>query len=130
LRELAPLVLTAQGYKVLVAASGVEALHAYEQANRKIDLLLTDMVMPGGIMGEDLAERLQKINPELKVIFTSGYSPGMAGQALSLIEGRNFLPKPYPIGKLAHLVREILDRPENAAEADAGLTAARAASQA
>jgi nitrogen-specific signal transduction histidine kinase/ActR/RegA family two-component response regulator len=111
LREMVSLVLTAQGYKVLVASSGVEALKIYEQASRPIDLLLTDMVMPGGILGGELAERLKAQSPGLKVIYTSGYSPGMAGKDISLLEGRNFLPKPYTIGKLAQFVRECLDAP-------------------
>jgi PAS domain S-box-containing protein len=109
LRDMVTLVLTAQGYKVLAAASGAEAMKLYEQANRPIDVLLTDMVMPGGILGGDLAERLRRINPQLKVIYTSGYSPGMAGKDISLLAGRDFLPKPYSIGKLAQFVREVLD---------------------
>jgi DNA-binding NtrC family response regulator len=71
------------------------------------------MVMPGGIMGSDLAERLLTQSPRLKVIYTSGYSPGMAGKDASLLEGRNFLPKPYSIGKLAQFVRECLDASAN-----------------
>jgi len=114
LREIVSVVLTAQGYKVFVAASGVEALRVYEQANCPIDLLLTDMVMPGGVMGRDLAERLQQANPKLKVLFTSGYSPGMAGKDISLMEGRNFLPKPYSIAKLTQFVREVLDQKPSA----------------
>ena len=109
LREMVVEVLKIQGYTVLAAASGCHALEVWEQANRPIDLLLTDMVMPGGIMGSDLAERLSSQSPRLKVIYTSGYSPGMAGKDASLLEGRNFLPKPYSIGKLAQCVRECLD---------------------
>ena len=62
-------------------------------------------------MGSELAERLSSQCPRLKVIYTSGYSPGMAGKDASLLEGRNFLPKPYSIGKLAQFVRECLDAP-------------------
>jgi DNA-binding NtrC family response regulator len=76
-----------------------------------VDLLLTDLVMPGGIMGSELAARLATQCPRLKVIYTSGYSPGMAGKDTSLLQGRNFLPKPYSIGKLAQFVRECLDAP-------------------
>ena len=111
LREMVVQVLKIQGYTVLEAASGRHALEVWEQANRPVDLLLTDMVMPGGIMGSDLAERLSSQCPRLKVIYTSGYSPGMAGKDASLLEGRNFLPKPYSIGKLAQFVRECLDTP-------------------
>ena len=111
LREMVVQVLKIQGYTVLEAASGRHALEVWEQASRPVDLLVTDMVMPGGIMGSELAERLSSQSPSLKVIYTSGYSPGMAGKDASLLEGRNFLPKPYSIGKLAQFVRECLDAP-------------------
>ena len=109
LREMVVHILKIQGYHVLEAASGPRALEIWEQANRPVDLLLTDMVMPGGIMGSELAQRLTRLCPGLKVIYTSGYSPGMAGKEASLLQGQNFLPKPYSVGKLAQLVRECLD---------------------
>lgn len=111
LREMVVKILEIQGYSVLEASSGHHALEICDGAIRPIDLLLTDMVMPGSIMGGELAERLKARCPGLKVIYTSGYSPGMAGQDISLLEGRNFLPKPYSIGKLAQFVRECLDSP-------------------
>jgi CheY-like chemotaxis protein len=116
LREMVVLVLKVQGYHVLEATSGAHALEVWEQANRPVDLLLTDMVMPGGVMGSELAERLSAKSPKLKVIYTSGYSPGMAGRDASLLAGRNFLPKPYSIGKLAQFVRECLDAPPKPGE--------------
>ncbi len=64
------------------------------------------MVMPGGIMGGELAERLLSQCPRLRVIHTSSYSPGMAGKDAPLLERRNLLPKTYSIGKLAQFVRE------------------------
>ena len=111
LREMVAEVLRIQGYTVLEASSGQDALEVWKRATRPVDLLVTDMVMPGGIMGGELAERLMSQSPSLRVIYTSGYSPGMAGQDLSLLERRNFLPKPYSIGKLAQFVRECLDAP-------------------
>jgi two-component system cell cycle sensor histidine kinase/response regulator CckA len=111
LRQMVVEVLRIQGYTVLEAASGRDAIEVWEQANRPIDLLLTDMVMPGGIMGSELAERLSMRCPRLKVIYTSGYSPGMAGKDASLLKQPTFLPKPYSIGKLAQFVRECLDAP-------------------
>ena len=111
LREMVVQVLKIQGYTVLEAASGRRALEVWEQATRPIDLLVTDMVMPGGIMGGELAERLSSQSPRLKVIYTSGYSPGMADRDASPLAGRNFLPKPYSIGKLTQFVRECLDTP-------------------
>jgi PAS domain S-box-containing protein len=109
LRQMVVQVLSFQGYTVLEANSGRQALEVWQQANQRIDLLLTDMVMPGGVMGSELAETLSQKCPELKVIYTSGYSPGMAGRDASLLGSRNFLPKPYSIGKLAQFVRECLD---------------------
>jgi CheY-like chemotaxis protein len=111
LREMVVAVLRSQGYTVLEAASGRHAIEVWEQAKRPIDLLVTDMVMPGGILGGELAERLAEKSPTLKVIYTSGYSPGMAGKGVSLLEGRNFLAKPYTVGELAQFVRECLDAP-------------------
>ena len=109
LREMVAQVLRIQGYTVLEAASGPEALEVWKRAERPVDLLLTDMVMPGGIMGGELAAQLMGESPRLKVIYTSGYSPGMAGRDISLLECGNFLPKPYSVGKLAQFVRQCLD---------------------
>jgi two-component system cell cycle sensor histidine kinase/response regulator CckA len=111
LRQMVVHVLRIQGYTVLEAESGRHALEVWERANRPVDLLLTDMVMPGGIMGSELASRLTEKHPALKVIYTSGYSPGMAGKDTSLLAGRNFLPKPYSLGKLTQFIRECLDAP-------------------
>jgi len=60
-------------------------------------------------MGSELAETTPGEISTTQVIYTSGYSPGMAGRDISLLQGRNFLPKPYSIGKLAQFVRECLD---------------------
>jgi PAS domain S-box-containing protein len=102
-------VLKAHGYTVHVAQSGVEALALWPQIKPRPDLLLTDLVMPGGVMGRELAERLLEKDPQLKVIYSSGYSPGMAGKDMKLFEGRNFLPKPYDPRRLLQVVRECLD---------------------
>jgi CheY-like chemotaxis protein len=109
LRELVEEILSLYGYRVVTASSGVDALRVWEKKRDQIDLLLTDMVMPEGISGRELAERLQRQAPALKVVYTSGYSPGMAGKDLALLDGFNFLPKPYPPTRLAEVVRECLD---------------------
>ena len=115
LREVVQEVLSLHGYRVLTAASGPAALEAWHRAERRVDLLLTDMVMPGGMMGTDVAAELRQNNPELKVIFTTGYSPGVAGTQHGFEEGVNFLPKPYSPNKLAEIVRKCLDnQPLNA----------------
>ena len=94
---------------MLKAADGVEALEVWEQNRDEIDLLLTDMVMPGGITGKDLAGRLSQENPELKVIYASGYNADVAGKDFPLEEGVNFLTKPFEARKLAQTVRQKLD---------------------
>jgi two-component system cell cycle sensor histidine kinase/response regulator CckA len=108
-RELARIVLERLGYRVLEAGSGVDALSVWEAHRSEIALLLTDMVMPDQMTGLELAEKLQAEQPELKVIFTSGYSTDLVGRDLKLLEGKNFLQKPYPPRKLAQAVRECLD---------------------
>jgi two-component system, NtrC family, sensor kinase len=110
LREMVEEVLRLQGYRVLTAASGPAALEVWHRKEQPIDLLLTDMVMPGGMMGTDVAAELRRANPGLRVIYTTGYSPGVAGTRYSLEEGVNFLPKPYSPNKLAEIIRKCLDK--------------------
>ncbi|HTH47482.1 MAG TPA: ATP-binding protein, partial [Candidatus Limnocylindria bacterium] len=105
LRALAKLVLQRCGYTVLEAASGVAALKVWAAHREQIRLLLTDMVMPDGMTGRELAARLQTEDPALRVILTSGYSPDAAETAAI-----GFLAKPYSPIKLARVVRESLDR--------------------
>jgi CheY-like chemotaxis protein len=109
LRELVVHILQLCGYHTFEAESGIAALTVWDKHKNEIDLLLTDMVMPGGMSGRQLADRLQGQDPTLKVIYTSGYSPGMAGKDIALLEGFNFLAKPYTPGRLALVVRECLD---------------------
>lgn len=97
------------GYRVQEAASGVEALRLWEGVKDEIDLLFTDIVMPGGINGLELANQLRASSPALKVIFTSGYSPDIAGRELAFEEGQNFLQKPAPRDKVLSTVRQVLD---------------------
>ena len=101
--------LSQLGYRVLESVSGVEALKVWEQHRNKIVLLVTDMVMPGGMTGKDLAERFLKENSKLKVIYTSGYSVEVASRDFPLEEGVNFLAKPFGAQKLAQIVRQNLD---------------------
>jgi two-component system cell cycle sensor histidine kinase/response regulator CckA len=81
----------------------------WEEHAEEIDLLLTDMVMPEGMTGRDLAERLQAERPDIKVLYSSGYSPDVVGGYFKLPENSFFLPKPYHPPKLAQAVRECLD---------------------
>ncbi|MEO6036176.1 MAG: response regulator [Verrucomicrobiota bacterium] len=110
LRLLVVEILQIYGYRVFQAPSGLVALDVWKEHKGEIDLLLTDMVMPDGVSGRELADRLLKENPELKIIYTSGYSPGMAGTDTARLSGFNFLPKPYPPSRLAELVRYCLNK--------------------
>ncbi len=98
-------------YRVLTAASGAKALETWAKREGEIDLLLTDMVMPDGLTGRKLAERLTGEDPRLRVIFTSGYTAGMPGSDLDNVAEGNFLPKPYRPATLLQVVRDCLDRP-------------------
>ena len=109
-REMVRDVLVRQGYRVHEAASGREALDLWSRFHAEIDLVLTDIVMPDGIMGTDLIEQLVVARPALPVIFTSGYSQESDGHRLSLVEGDNFLQKPYRPAALIRLIRDRLER--------------------
>ena len=98
------------GYSVLQAPSGVAALDVWRAHKEKIQLLLTDMVMPHGLNGRELARRLLAEKPELQVIYCSGYVANHAGSELALTEGVNFLQKPFNLQTLTQTVRENLDR--------------------
>jgi signal transduction histidine kinase len=109
LRGVAAKVLRNYGYQVITATSGAEALQAWPAHAAKVDLLLTDMVMPDGVSGRELAQQLRAAKPGLKVLFSSGYSTELVGRDALLQDGKNFLPKPYNPDKLARTVRKCLD---------------------
>ncbi len=111
LRDLVTEVLESGGYRVLSAGSGVEALDKWAKRHGTVDLLLTDMVMPDGLTGSKLADRLRGEDPGLRVIYTSGFSAGIPGGALDNVDERNFLPKPYRPATLLQFVRQCLDQP-------------------
>jgi two-component system cell cycle sensor histidine kinase/response regulator CckA len=114
--DLVSQVLQTDGYRVLSASSGVEALEQWSKRCGDIHLLLTDMVMPDGFTGRKLADRLQSEDPRLRVIFTSGYTAGQRGTELANVNERNFLPKPYRPNTLLQVVRQCLDYPGPAAD--------------
>ncbi|HEY4415348.1 MAG TPA: PAS domain S-box protein [Verrucomicrobiae bacterium] len=110
--------LSQLGYQVLAAANGPEALLIWQKMRDNIDLLLTDLVMPGGLGGKELAARLLEDKPDLKVIYTSGYSAGIVGNDFPLHDGVNFLTKPFQALKLAQTIRDNLDKIPGASPAD------------
>jgi two-component system cell cycle sensor histidine kinase/response regulator CckA len=103
-------VLKEYEYRVIEAETGVQALKLWDEHHGKIDLLLTDMVMPGGVSGAELAQRLRQRKYDLRVIYSSGYSPEVVGKQLSENDAI-FLPKPYRPPQLAQRVRKSLDGP-------------------
>jgi CheY-like chemotaxis protein len=108
-RELVCNILAAHGYQVLQAETGLRALEVWNKHSRRIQLLLTDLVMPDRMNGRELAEKLTSERPDLKVIYTSGYSADVAGKDFVLRGDLNYLQKPYSPQKLALTVRDCLD---------------------
>ena len=109
IRHLLQLSLERHGYRVIVAGSGAEALDRLAAAGGRIDLLVTDLVMPGGMNGRDLARRLQALFANLIVIYVSGYTSEVITRDLRLEPGVNFLRKPFPLEVIGGLVRRRLD---------------------
>jgi CheY-like chemotaxis protein len=109
LREMARDFLKDAGYQILEAKSGREALQVWNEHRSQIDLLLTDMKMPEGVSGMELAEKMVAENPLLRVIFTSGYSDDMVSPEALARNHARFLPKPYAYAELTRMVRECLN---------------------
>jgi two-component system, cell cycle sensor histidine kinase and response regulator CckA len=109
--DLARNVLRDAGFKVYTAANAIQALDLWKNHNSDFDLLLTDVVMPGGLSGKELAEKLRADKKDLKVIFTSGYSINVLGVGMRLIDGLSYLQKPYRADTLIRAVRRCLDTP-------------------
>jgi PAS domain S-box-containing protein len=109
-RLLAHRLLSQQGYRVLEATNGEEALYvAHEQGGEEIHLLLTDVVMPQ-MGGKELADQLKILRPDIKVLYTSGYTDDAIVHHGVLEPGIHFLQKPFSLKTLSHKVREVLDR--------------------
>ncbi len=115
-REYVTTVLQTNGYRVLEAGCGAEALSVWQGARHKINLLLTDMVMPNGLTGSMLARRLLQQDRGLRVVYTSGYSPEVIAGGQLIEEGLNFLPKPFDQRRLLGVVRRALDAQPMAVE--------------
>jgi PAS domain S-box-containing protein len=108
-RALATTLLVQQCYRVHAFPGGSEALDAVSDMAEPIDLLITDVIMPG-LNGRTLADRIKELRPAIKVLFTSGYTANVIAHHGVLKEGVEFLPKPYSIKALAQRVREVLDK--------------------
>jgi PAS domain S-box-containing protein len=118
-RELTREVLEESGYRVLSAASGPEAIALVEKDPSRIDLLLTDLVMPR-MNGRELARRLHELRPGLATLFMSGYAPGAIVHQGVLDPGVAFIGKPLRPADLTRKVREVLDEGARARAGAAG----------
>jgi len=107
-RGLVREILLHNDFDVIEAETGDAALEKWPLIRDDVDLLLTDMVMPGEHNGLDLAEKLLADKPELKVIYSSGYSSDLFCSGIELREGFNYLPKPYLSSKLVAILRQVL----------------------
>ncbi len=107
-RKLQVRVLQSLGYRTLEAADGPSAMTALGGTAR-VDLLLTDIVMPGGMNGLDVAEAARRVRPGLKILFMSGHAPTNVAQLYNL-SGAHLLSKPFSRATLAHAVHEQLKR--------------------
>jgi len=113
LRKLGRQTLKAQGYQILEAANGDEAIAFAAQHGGTIHLLLTDVIMPG-MNGREVATRLLETRPSLRVLFMSGYTDAAIVHQGVLDERANFIQKPFVPDGLARRVREVLDQEKSA----------------
>lgn len=116
LRALAESILERYGYRIFATGSTAEALSVWEKDSAEIDLILTNMILPGGTLGRDFAQQCETQKPELKTLFASNYNLNMARAHGHLKLGVNFLPKPYSATALAQAVRRCLDADGAASE--------------
>jgi CheY-like chemotaxis protein len=111
LRTLTCTLLEKNGYTVLVAANGDEAVQIAEREKRPIHLLLTDVIMPG-MSGRELANYLTGVRPEMRVIYMSGYTNDAIAHHGVLDPGIHFIEKPFSQESLMRKLRAVLDAEE------------------
>jgi PAS domain S-box-containing protein len=114
-RELARRILHSRGYNVLVAMDGPSAIEMVEHGQQHVDLLLTDVIMPG-LNGQDVAERVRALRPDIRVLFMSGYNEEAVLRDGVLAAGAAFLEKPFSPSELLNRVRRILQTKSSDAE--------------
>ena len=102
-------VLERCGYRVMEASNGADAVKLFRSRIGTVDLLITDLVMPGGMSGRDATRELREVKPGLRVLYMSGYSIETAGKEWLLGPGEAFLQKPFEAGAFLETVRRLLD---------------------
>jgi len=107
-RKMVAAMLTGNGYKVLTAENGDNAIKAFKKSKQPIDLLLLDVVSPG-LSGPMVADRIAELQPGLRVLFMSGYGSTNVVQRYVVEKGYALLTKPFTEPQLAKKVREVLE---------------------
>ncbi len=108
LQRLMVRAMVSLGYEVLQAGNGPEALQVWKHCGKKVDWLISDMVMPEGMTGLELAEKLRAASPELQVIIFSGYPSDVTNVGKFAERGITFLQKPVDTDTFAKAVQDLL----------------------
>jgi len=109
LREIITRTLNRHGYRVFQAVDANSALQIWAEYKNEINLVFTDVIMPGGLNGREMAERIWQEKPATKIIFSTGYGAEALGKDFKLDANLNFLQKPYQPAALARIIRSCLD---------------------
>jgi two-component system cell cycle sensor histidine kinase/response regulator CckA len=116
IRKLVSAMVSQFGYKVLTADSGEHALTLYRNQHEPLEMLITDVVAPG-MSGPMLADKLSELQPDLKVLYISGYDNTHVVQTYVVEKGHELLAKPFAVDELKAKISELLSRPANAIRA-------------
>ena len=108
-RRLGVAALEQLGYRVLQAPDGHGALKLVDDVALRVDAIFTDVVLPGGMSGPEMVDRIRARRPKIPALFTSGYTPESVGAHPRLVHGRHVLMKPYQIEALADAIRKAID---------------------